>query len=243
MGLVLIIFTVFFQILSLPLQFLELVGIYSYYKKFFPYLLFKITNTYNRKMHAHKKDLFSNLSQFTSPGGSLLLLEIGCGSGANFEFYPASGCRVICTDPNPNFDKYLDNAFAKNSHLKFDSFVVTPGESLKGIADGSVDAVVCTLVLCSVGNTKAVLKEVRRVLKRGGAFFFMEHVVADPSTWVHAFQHVLQPLWYYFGDGCELTRATWKELEEAGFSELKLRHIQAPLMPLIKPHVIGYAVK
>ncbi|MGH0180273.1 UNVERIFIED_CONTAM: hypothetical protein FKN15_003628 [Acipenser sinensis] len=227
---------------NLPLQFLELVGIYRYYKKVFPYLLFKITDTYNRKMHAHKKDLFSNLPQFSSPGGSLLLLEIGCGSGANFEFYPAS-CRIICTDLNPNFDKYLDSAFAKNSHLKFDSFVVTPGESLKGIADGSVDVVVCTLVLCSVRNTKAVLKEVRRVLKRGGAFFFMEHVIADPSTWVHAFQHVLQPLWYYFVDGCELTRATWKELEEAEFSELKLRHIQAPLMPLIKPHVIGYAVK
>lgn len=78
---------------------------------------------------------------------------------------------------------------------------------------------------------------------QGGAFFFMEHVVANPSTWSYFFQHVLQPVWYYFGDGCLVTRETWKNLEAAGFSELKLRHIEAPLMFMIKPHIVGYAVK
>ncbi len=48
---------------------------------------------------------------------------------------------------------------------------------------------------------------------------------------------------YYFGDGCETTRATWKHLEAAGFSDLQLRHIQAPLLFMIKPHIVGYAVK
>uniref|UniRef100_A0A672P0I7 Uncharacterized protein n=1 Tax=Sinocyclocheilus grahami TaxID=75366 RepID=A0A672P0I7_SINGR len=46
---------------------------------------------------------------------------------------------------------------------------------------------------------------------------------------------------YYFGDGCEATRATWKHLEAAGFSDLQLRHIQAPLFFMIKPHIVGYA--
>lgn len=48
---------------------------------------------------------------------------------------------------------------------------------------------------------------------------------------------------YYFGDGCETTRSTWKHLETAGFSDLQLRHIQAPLFFMIKPHIVGYAVK
>lgn len=78
---------------------------------------------------------------------------------------------------------------------------------------------------------------------QGGAFFFMEHVVADPATWSYFFQHVLQPFWYYFGDGCETTRETWKHLESAGFSELKMKHIEAPLVFVIKPHIVGYAVK
>lgn len=78
---------------------------------------------------------------------------------------------------------------------------------------------------------------------QGGAFFFLEHVVGDPSTWTYFFQHVLQPAWYYFGDGCMATRETWKHLESAGFSELKLRHIEAPFIFVIKPHIIGYAIK
>lgn len=71
----------------------------------------------------------------------------------------------------------------------------------------------------------------------------MEHVVAEPSTWTYFFQHVLQPVWYYFGDGCQVVRETWKNLESAGFSELKMRHIETPLMFMIRPHIVGYAVK
>ncbi|KAL7832807.1 hypothetical protein SRHO_G00298250 [Serrasalmus rhombeus] len=48
---------------------------------------------------------------------------------------------------------------------------------------------------------------------------------------------------YYFGDGCETTRATWKHLEAAGFSDLQLRHFQAPVFALIRPHIVGYGVK
>ncbi|GAA6106682.1 putative methyltransferase-like protein 7A isoform X1, partial [Tachysurus ichikawai] len=48
---------------------------------------------------------------------------------------------------------------------------------------------------------------------------------------------------YYFGDGCEMTRATWQKVEQAGFSEVQLHHIQAPISALIKPHIMGYAVK
>uniref|UniRef100_A0A3Q3MV50 Uncharacterized protein n=1 Tax=Labrus bergylta TaxID=56723 RepID=A0A3Q3MV50_9LABR len=57
------------------------------------------------------------------------------------------------------------------------------------------------------------------------------------------FQHVLQPVWYYCGDGCDVVRETWKYLESAGFSDLKLRHVEAPLVFIIKPHIMGFAVK
>lgn len=47
----------------------------------------------------------------------------------------------------------------------------------------------------------------------------------------------------YMGDGCKMTRATWEHLDQAGFSKVQLHRIQAPLMFLIKPHIIGHAVK
>ncbi|KAF7652913.1 hypothetical protein LDENG_00090700 [Lucifuga dentata] len=90
-----------------------------------------------------------------------------------------------------------------NEHLTYEEFIVVSGEDMEGVEDESVDVVVCTLVLCSVNNVQSVLQEARRVLRTGGAFYFMEHVVADPSSWTYFFQHVLQPLWYYLGDRCD----------------------------------------
>ncbi|XP_014865468.1 PREDICTED: methyltransferase-like protein 7A [Poecilia mexicana] len=242
MSLAMRFWTLVVNALCIPMHIIKAVGLYEGYKRVFPIFLQRISINYNKKMHDKKAELFRSLSEFAKPGKKLTLLEIGCGTGANFEFYPP-GCKVICTDPNPHFKKYLDKSMKQNDHLTYDQFVVASGEDMASVEDESVDVVVCTLVLCSVEDVPQTLREAHRILRPGGAFFFMEHVVADPSTWVHFFQHVLQPVWYYFGDGCEATRATWKYLEEAGFSELKLRHIQAQLMFMINPHIIGYAVK
>uniref|UniRef100_A0A8C1BGS7 Methyltransferase type 11 domain-containing protein n=1 Tax=Cyprinus carpio carpio TaxID=630221 RepID=A0A8C1BGS7_CYPCA len=220
------------KVLTLPLHIAEVIGLLSFYKRVFPLIVYKISFSYNDKMNDNKRELFRNLDKFFPPKGSLRILELGCGSGANFEHYP-TGCRITCIDPNPHFQKYLEKSMAKNDHLVYDNFIVAWGENLKAVEDNSMDVVVCTLVL----------QEAKRVLKPGGAFFFIEHVVSDPSSWIYFFQHVLQPFWYYFGDGCETTRATWKQLEAAGFSDLQLRHIQAPLFFMIKPHIVGYAVK
>ncbi|KAL0978311.1 hypothetical protein UPYG_G00168740 [Umbra pygmaea] len=229
------------KVLTLPLQLLDAIGIYGIYKRFFPFLMYKMSCSYNKQMKDKKKELFSSLLEFKCKG-PLRILEIGCGTGANFEFYPG-GCSVICTDTNQHFEKYLQKSLAVNDHVTFESFVVASGEDLKVVKENSVDVVVCTLVLCSVNDPAQTLHEAHRILRPGGALFFLEHVVADHSSWIYFFQHVLQPAWHYLGDGCSLVRATWKDLEAAGFTELKLKHIQAPFNSLIKPHIMGYAVK
>ncbi|KAM7005726.1 thiol S-methyltransferase TMT1A-like [Tautogolabrus adspersus] len=230
-------------VMTLPLHLLEIIGLYGMYKRVFPLLAYNITFSYNDKMHELKRELFRNVAKFTNTDGTLRLLEIGCGSGANFKFYPY-GCTVICTDPNPHFEKYLRLSMGANTHLTYDKFIVARGEDMKEVKDESVDVVVCTLVLCSVNNALQVLHEVRRVLKPGGGFFFLEHVISNPSSWTYFFQHVLEPLWYYLGDGCRVTKETWKDLEAAGFSELNLKHIEAPEVTLmIRPHIMGYSIK
>uniref|UniRef100_A0A667ZTG8 Thiol methyltransferase 1A n=1 Tax=Myripristis murdjan TaxID=586833 RepID=A0A667ZTG8_9TELE len=229
--------------LTLPFRIMKMLGLCAFYKRLFPLLAYNITSSYNVKMHEIKREVFRNIHRFTNTDGTLRLLEIGCGSGANFKFYP-DGCTVICTDPNPHFEKYLQMSMQANQHLTYEQFVVVSGEDMKGIEDESVDVVVCTLVLCSVSDVQQVLREARRILKTGGAFYFLEHVVGDPSSWTYFFQHVLQPVWYYLGDGCMITRTTWKDIEAAGFSELHIKHIEAPqVTSMIKPHILGYAVK
>ncbi|XP_067832790.1 methyltransferase-like protein 7A [Heptranchias perlo] len=243
MALVRLLLQFMMEIFVLPVSILQFVGVWDpLYKRFFPYLMFRITAVINDKMGKVKKELFSKLPDFAGSSG-LTILEMGCGSGANFQYYPR-GCKVICIDPNPNFEHFLEKSRAENEHVKVEKFIVASGEDLSQVATGSVDVVVCTLVLCTVRDIDLVLNEVTRVLRPGGAFFFMEHVVANETTWLHFFQHVIQPAWRYFGDGCYLTRDTWTNLEKANFSELNLTRITAPFKwSLISCHIIGYGVK
>ncbi|XP_038935266.1 methyltransferase-like protein 7A isoform X2 [Rattus norvegicus] len=151
--------------LSFPLFLLNLIGVWSWVcKRCFPYFLKRFTVMYNEQMATRKRELFSNLQEFAGPSGKLSLLEVGCGTGANFKFYPP-GCRVTCIDPNPNFEKFLFKSVAENRHLQFERFLVAVGEDMHQVADGSVDVVVCTLVLCSVKSQEKILREVCRVLR------------------------------------------------------------------------------
>ncbi|XP_040196749.1 methyltransferase-like protein 7A isoform X1 [Rana temporaria] len=232
-------------VLVLPLHILQYLGIWDLVvKKLFPLFISKFTVSYNKAMEEQKKSLFSNLSDFAGSSKELRLLDVGCGSGANFKFYP-NGCRVTCLDLNPNFQTFLSKSQAENDHLKYDEFLVASADNMTPVADASMDVVVCTLLACSVPSTPAVLKEVQRVLRPGGAFYFIEHVAStDESSWTSFFQKVLNPTWKLIFDGCSIRKITWKDLEDAKFSELNLRHIYAPTaMKLINPHIIGYAVK
>ncbi|XP_040281839.1 methyltransferase-like protein 7A [Bufo bufo] len=232
-------------VIMLPAHILNYLGIWdSFIRKRFPFFMNIFAQIYNKVMEDQKRRLFSNISDFSCDSKELRLLELGCGSGANFKFYPR-GCKVTCLDINPNFQKFLSKSQAENDHLTYDGFLVASADNMTPVADGSMDVVACTLLTCSVLNTPAVLKEIQRVLRPGGAFYFMEHV-ADPdeSSWNSFFQKVLNPSWKLIFAGCSIRKTTWKDLENAKFSVLNLRHITAPLpLNVVSPHIIGYAVK
>jgi SAM-dependent methyltransferase len=152
-------------LLTLPLHLLALLGCWQpLCKTYFPYLMAVLTANTNRKMESKKRELFSQIKGLMGTSGKVALLELGCGTGANFQFYPP-GCRITCLDPNPHFEKFLTKSMAENRHLQYERFVVAYGEDMKQLADGSMDVVVCTLVLCSVQSPKRVLQEVQRVLR------------------------------------------------------------------------------
>ncbi|ELR59047.1 Methyltransferase-like protein 7A [Bos mutus] len=224
MALTIVILRLAVCILAFPMYLLDFLGLWNWIcKQWFPYFLARFTVMYNKQMESKKQELFSNLREFTGPSGKR---------------------QVTCVDPNPNFEKFLIKSIAQNRHLQFERFIVAAGENMHQVASGSMDVVVCTLVLCSVKNQEQILQEVCRVLRPGGAFYFMEHVADKPSTWNYFWQQVLDPVWYLLFDGCNLTRESWKALEKARFSKLKLQHLQAPLSwELVRPHIYGYAVK
>ena len=92
-------------------------------------------------------------------------MEVGAGTGANFKYYP-SGTDVVCVDPNPHFDSYLKSNSEKFPHVHLEEFVLGKAEDMSGVETGSVDSVVCTLVLCSVEDVDQSLAEIKRVLRK-----------------------------------------------------------------------------
>ena len=198
--------------------------------RIFAFLLLKINARYERWMAARKRMLLGGLRG--------TILEIGPGAGVNLGHYDPS-VHWIGIEPNPYMQAYLRKEAEKRG-LQMDLRTAI-AERLE-VADQSVDAVVGTLVLCSVSDVGRVLKEIRRVLKPGGHFVFIEHVAALRGTWLRRLQGWLKPFMVYFAEGCHPNRETWTAIEGAGFSEVKLEHFRAPL-PIVSPHIAGVATR
>ncbi|KAM4882817.1 thiol S-methyltransferase TMT1A-like isoform 2-T2 [Thomomys bottae] len=165
MALAILVLRLVVHLVAFPVHLLNFLGVWNWMcRKWFPFFLSRFSVMYNTQMAGRKQELFEHLQEFAGSSGKLCLLELGCGTGTNFKFYPP-GCRVTCVDPNPNFEKFLFRSIAESRHLQFERFVVAAGEDMREVEDGSVDVVVCTLVLCSVQNQEQILREVRRVLR------------------------------------------------------------------------------
>jgi SAM-dependent methyltransferase len=168
------------------------------------------------------------------------LVEIGAGNGVNFRYYPP-GVRVVAYEPNPFMhDRLYASAKAHGLDVELRA---TSAETLD-FEDDSVDAVVCTLVLCTVPDPVRTVSEVRRVLKPGGHFFFIEHVGAERGTLLRRMQDLLHGPWRYVFEGCHTNRETGALLEEAGFSGLEIERFTSKKMPsLVVPQILGVARK
>jgi ubiquinone/menaquinone biosynthesis C-methylase UbiE len=110
----------------------------------------------------------------------------------------------------------LRRAEAAVSRSRLDVELVPAAAERLPFPDQSFDTVVATLVFCSVEDQAAALSEVRRVLKPGGTFRFMEHVRAETpfKAWL---QDVSTPVWKCFGAGCRPNRDTIGAIRRAGF--------------------------
>ena len=168
------------------------------------------------------------------------VLEIGAGDGANLPYFPPE-VHLTLLDPNPYLLKHVP---AVAERLDRDNYQteLAYAEELPFAAE-HFDTVVTTHVLCSVRDQARVLTEIKRVLKPGGLFLFLEHVSAQPGTGTYRVQHTINPAWKFVGDGCHLTRDTAAVIEAAGFSTLDIRSFKADGLSIVSPHIVGQARK
>ena len=159
------------------------------------------------------------------------ILEIGAGTGANVDHYPA-GSSVVYTEPDPHMAKRLRARGVG---------VVEVGADSLPFAEDSFDTVVSTLVLCTVPDVAAALREIHRVLAPGGHLLFLEHVRGEPGSSLERRQDRFHRPWKAIVCGCNCNRDVLASIE----GEFDVDHVRdeewSYLGPLTKRVVVGAA--
>jgi ubiquinone/menaquinone biosynthesis C-methylase UbiE len=138
------------------------------------------------------------------------VLEIGAGTGLNLEHYPRS-VRLVLAEPDLHMRRKLAERVGESAR---DAELVEAAAESLPFPDGSFDAVVSTLVLCSVADLAAALAEIRRVLRPRGKLVLIEHVRGEGGR--AALQDAVAPASRLLL-ACSPNRRTGQAVREAGF--------------------------
>jgi ubiquinone/menaquinone biosynthesis C-methylase UbiE len=168
-------------------------------------------------------------------------LEIGAGTGANLPHYTGAVSELILAEPDPHMAKRLrERLQSEPVAAERVKVVEVPGEELP-FDDDSFDTVVSTLVLCTVGDQRRSLAEIRRVLVEGGALLFIEHVRSRRPrlAW---WQDRLERPHGFIAAGCHPNRPTDAVLADSGFWIDRLDRGRLPKAPpWVRPLISGVA--
>lgn len=168
------------------------------------------------------------------------IVELGPGVGSNMRYYKQN-TTLLAIEPNLGMHHLLQKSAQK---YKVNLEILNLYADKLPFANSTIDTIVCSLVLCTVEDPILVLNEIKRVLKPGGKFIFLEHVEANKGTLLKWIQDKLHYPWHWFFEGCNLNRDTYNTLIDAGFSNLKIEKLSLKTIFFpIRPHIYGIASK
>ncbi|MHB1536989.1 MAG: class I SAM-dependent methyltransferase [Solirubrobacteraceae bacterium] len=173
-------------------------------------------------------------------GSSGRVIEVGAGNGANFAHYPSTVAEVVAVEPERYLRERAEHAASRAPVIV--SVLDGVGDRLPG-EDGSFDAGVVALVLCTVPDQQRTLAELFRVIRPGGELRFYEHVVAERRWEARCQRFADATFWPHVAGGCHLARDTTSGIERAGFQiETCERFLFSPAAFLPPdPHILGVA--
>lgn len=185
---------------------------------------------------AHESDAIRVLRRENLAGLSGRVLEVGAGVGTNFGYYPDSVEQVIALEPEPRLA-----ARARDAAADATVPVVVREQTVEHFTGGEpFDAVVCSLVLCSVGDLNSVLRQIFSWLRPGGQLRYIEHVasgglrgrlqrLADATLWPRLFGN------------CHTHRDTERAIIDAGFDVAEARR-ETTLPPWVPVPALEFAL-
>ena len=169
------------------------------------------------------------------------VIEVGAGQGRNFPHYPATVTEVLAVEPDDTL-RALAHATDETAPVAV-QVVAGRAEDLPA-GDGSYDAIVFCLVLCTITDPHAALTEAARALRPGGQIRFLEHV-RSTRTLPALLEDAITPLWSRLGGGCHPGRDTAATITAAGFEIQQIDRFGFAMAPLAPPlaHILGRATK
>ena len=171
------------------------------------------------------------------------VLEVGAGTGTNFAYYPATVIEVVAVEPERRLAPQA-RAAAEKASVPVTVSAGTVENFLTGGAE-PFDAVVCSLVLCSVEDPDDVLRQLHSLLNPGGELRFLEHV-GSPGLRGRLQKFADATVWPRLMGNCHTHRDTEASIVGAGFEVQGAR--REPAMPAWLPtpvaeYTIGRATK
>jgi SAM-dependent methyltransferase len=140
------------------------------------------------------------------------VLEVGAGTGTNFAFYPATVTEVVAVEPEPRLAKLAASA-AEAAAVP----VTVSSATVESFSDAEpFDAIVCSLVLCSINDPDSVLRQLLSLLKPGGQLRYLEHIASDGSR-ARLQQFADATFWPSLFGNCHTHRDTETSIARAGF--------------------------
>ena len=157
------------------------------------------------------------------------VLEIGFGTGLNLPFYQQVN-TLYALEPNPDI---YHLAVQRVHEAPFEVQHIQAHAEKLPFADNSLDHIVSTWTLCSVANLETALDEIYRVLKVGGTFHLVEHVLHDQNLYIQRLQNLLTPIQKCLADGCHLNRNIQRALTDATLELRECTYFNAVGIPKI----------
>lgn len=194
-------------------------------------------------MSTHETDAIRQLRRENLAELSGRVLEVGAGTGTNFEFYPDTVTEVVAVEPERRLAEHAQRAAAA-ARVRVTVSTDTV-EQFMAAGNEPFDAVVCSLVLCSIEDPETVLRQLHSLIRPGGELRYLEHIasadgrgrlqrIADATVWPRLFGN------------CHTHRHTEQSIVSAGFDVAGSRRewTMPRWVPLpVSEFAIGRAVK
>ena len=193
--------------------------------------------TYDRQIAKVDKAGLRGSREELLAGAAGRVVEIGGGTGNNLPFYGPAVESLTITEPEIPMLRRLERKAREQAPGA--TVLRAPAEDLP-FEDGCFDVAVSTLVLCGVDDQPRALQELRRVLRPGGQFLFIEHVRSGDPGQARSQDRMNGLNRFVVGRDCN--RPTLDSIQDAGFTVTRVEHTTMPKVSrFASPAIVGSA--